>query len=169
MHTPLALTLILPLVAAAGAAAAAPPTMTLTSSAFDPGGAIPRPYQTVSPPLDWTPVAGAKAYAVTMQDPDAPIGRPFVHWVVWNIPGSASGLPQGGLGGVVEGDNDTGARGYFGPHPPFGTHHYHIKVYALDAPLGLAPGAELPALTAAMRGHVLAQGELVGTFPPKGK
>lgn len=149
-------------------AAAAPAAMSVSSPAFPANGGIPLQYKTISPPLAWSPVGGARSYAVTMQDPDAPIGRPFVHWLAWNIPGSANGLPEGGLFGVAFGTNDAGSVGYFGPHPPFGTHHYRIKVYALDTEFQLPPSTELPALTDAMRGHVLAVGELDGIFPPKG-
>ncbi|MDR3512062.1 MAG: YbhB/YbcL family Raf kinase inhibitor-like protein [Caulobacteraceae bacterium] len=165
MRALFAMVLMLAAVGGAGAARAGGATMQLTSPAFSAGAAIPRRYQDHAPPLRWSPVAGARAWAVTLQDPDAPMARPFVHWLVWNIPGAAGGLPEGGLpAGAVQGRNDAGGAGYYGPHPPSGVHHYHFKVFALDAPLALAAGAELPALTAAMRGHVLAQGELVGAF-----
>lgn len=148
-----------------GPARAAPAAMQVASPAFAAGAFIPRRYQDVSPPLRWTAVAGARAYAVTMDDPDAPSARPFVHWLVWNIPGTDSSLAEGAVpAGSVEGRNGAGRTGYFGPHPPAGAHHYHIRVYALAAPLGLAAGADMTALEAAMRGHVLASGELVGIF-----
>jgi Raf kinase inhibitor-like YbhB/YbcL family protein len=122
-------------------------------------------------PLSWAPVAGAGAYAVVIEDPDAPSPAPFVHWVIWNIPANAvpEGLPEaGGLTspkGAVQGSNGTGGLGYHGPHPPAGTglHHYHIQVFALDGPLPLQAGADLGALRRAMAGHVLAKGELIGT------
>lgn len=156
MRAFLALVLTLALCGATGAARASGAGMQLTSPAFAAGAAIPRRYQDRTPPLRWSPVPGARAYAVTLQDPDAPMARPFVHWLVWNIPAQADGLPDGGLpSGAVQGRNDAGETGYYGPHPPSGAHHYHFRVFALDAPLALA---------AAMRGHVLAQGELVAIF-----
>ena len=148
-------------------AQAAGTSLTLKSSAFPSGGAIPRQYtaygENRSPPLSWRPAAGAKAYALTVRDPDAK-PKTFTHWLVWNIPGSATSLPEGGLAGVVEGRNDTGRIGYSGPHPPSGVHHYHFRIMALDAPLTLPAGADFPALTKATQGHVIGEGELVGTF-----
>jgi Raf kinase inhibitor-like YbhB/YbcL family protein len=150
----------------AGAAWSA--SLQLSSAAFAAGAPIPRRYSNYgenrSPPLRWTAVAGARTYALSIQDPDAAQAHPFVHWLVWNIPGSATALPEGGLPHLPQGRNDAGYTGYFGPHPPSGVHHYHIRLFALDTPLALAPGTQLPALTAAMRGHVLATGELVATF-----
>jgi Raf kinase inhibitor-like YbhB/YbcL family protein len=128
----------------------------------------------LSPPLRWTPVEGAKAYAIIVEDPDAPMERPFVHWMIWNIPGEVTWLSEGVPEGqhlvtpqnAVQGRNDNGSFGYFGPEPPPGTgvHHYHFQVFALDGPLTLHPDANLRALVDAMKGRVLADGELVGTF-----
>ena len=131
----------------------------------------------LSPALSWTPVDGAKSYAVILEDPDAPSPRPWGHWLIWNIPGAAASLP-GGVpsgarpsrpSGAAQGRGDAGEVGYFGPHPPSGTPHYHFEVFALDRTLALAGGADRNALLAAMRGHVLALGELVATFtaPPR--
>ena len=168
MRAPTVLALMLTIAGAPGAARSAGPDLQLSSPAFAAGGAIPARYsaygQNRSPPLRWTPVAGAQAYALMLQDPDAPGARPFVHWLVWNIPASAHGLPEGGLEGAVQGRNDTDGLGYFGPRPPSGLHHYHFRLFALDAPLPLSAGADLAALTAAMRGHVLATDELVATY-----
>ncbi|HKT53169.1 MAG TPA: YbhB/YbcL family Raf kinase inhibitor-like protein [Caulobacteraceae bacterium] len=133
----------------------------------------------LSPPLRWTPVEGARAYAIVLEDPDAPKATPFVHWLIWNIPSTEISLPEGlptraklsDPPGAAQGRNDDGGTGYFGPRPPAGSgvHHYHFQIFALDGPLALAPGANLPDLTAALQGHVLADGELVGTFEaPKG-
>lgn len=146
-------------------------TITVTSSAFAQGAAIPARYTCggadVSPPLRWSGApAGAKSVALTIIDPDAP-GRPFTHWVLFNLPPAASSLPEGGPlpSGSVEGRNDFGAIGYRGPCPPQGRpHHYHVEVYALDTKLPLAGGATEPAFAGAIRGHVVASGELVGTF-----
>jgi Raf kinase inhibitor-like YbhB/YbcL family protein len=104
-----------------------------------------------------------------MDDPDAPIGT-FVHWVIYNIPASSLGLPEavptnGKLeNGSVQGNNGAGRVGYTGPCPPSGTHRYFFKLYALDNVPGLAPGADKDQLLKAMQGHILAQGELMGTF-----
>lgn len=150
-----------------GAARAA--DIQVTSPAFAPGAPIPREFSSYadnhSPPLSWTAVPGARSYALILRDPDAPMGT-FTHWLVWNIPGDVTAMPQDGLYGVVLGKNDAGSVGYFGPHPPYGRHHYHFQVYALDAALRLPAGAGVGALEAAMRGHVIAQGELIGTFAP---
>lgn len=163
----LALALMLTLAGAPRAASAGDGVIQLTSPAFAPGAAIPRRYSAEggnhSPPLAWSAVAGANAFAVILRDPDAPSGT-FTHWLVWNIPGSAGGLPEDGFAGMVQGVNDARSVGYFGPMPPYGLHHYHFQVVALDAPLALPAGADLTRLNAAMRGHVLAKGELVGTF-----
>jgi Raf kinase inhibitor-like YbhB/YbcL family protein len=128
----------------------------------------------LSPPLRWTPVEGAGAYAIILEDPDAPMEKPFVHWLIWNIPGSVASLPEGLPNndrlitpqGAVQAKNDNGSFGYYGPRPPAGTgvHHYHFQIFALDAQLTLRSDADLRALVDAMKGRVLADGELVGTF-----
>jgi Raf kinase inhibitor-like YbhB/YbcL family protein len=128
----------------------------------------------LSPPLRWTPVAGAGAYAIIVEDPDAPQEKPFVHWMIWNIPGQLDALPEGVPNGahpespqnVVQAKNDNGAYGYFGPRPPPGTglHRYHFQIFALDGPLTLKSDADIRALVGAMQGRVLADGELVGTY-----
>ena len=128
----------------------------------------------LSPPLRWTPVEGARAYALIVEDPDAPSPKPFVHWLIWNIPAGTTTLPEGvpagpepvDVAGAGQGLNGAGQIGYHGPRPPpgSGVHHYHFQVFALDGPLSLAPGADITALAAAMSGHVLADGELVGTY-----
>jgi Raf kinase inhibitor-like YbhB/YbcL family protein len=160
----LALSLV---VAGPSVAQAATAVLILKSSAFAPNGAIPRQYSAYgenrSPPLSWTPAPGAQAYALTVRDPDAK-PKTFTHWLVWNIPGSATSLPEGGLAGVVQGRNDTGRVGYFGPRPPSGVHHYHFRIMALDAALNLQAGADISALTKAVQGHVIGEGELIGTF-----
>jgi Raf kinase inhibitor-like YbhB/YbcL family protein len=150
----------------------------LSTDAFPDEGAIDLRHSAygdnLSPPLHWTPVEGAGAYAIVVEDPDAPRERPFVHWMIWNIPGQVSSLPEGvpnnaelvSPQGAIQGKNDNDSSGYFGPHPPqgHGVHHYHFQIFALDGPLGLHPDAELRALTDAMKGRVIADGELVGTF-----
>jgi Raf kinase inhibitor-like YbhB/YbcL family protein len=153
-------------------------TLELLSTAIGVDGAVDLRHtaygDNLSPPLRWTPVAGAGAYAIILEDPDAPMERPFVHWLIWNIPGSLASLPEGlpnndhlvSPQGAVQAKNDNGSFGYFGPRPPAGTgvHHYHFQIFALDGPLTLRSDATLRALVDAMKGRVLADGELVGTF-----
>jgi Raf kinase inhibitor-like YbhB/YbcL family protein len=146
----------------------------VSSPAFEPGGTIPRKYtgegQDLSPPLAWSGLpGGTRELALVCDDPDAPTSKPFVHWVVYKIPADLSGLPEGGARGALEGENDFGGTGYGGPMPPrgHGTHRYRFKVYALDAELGVAGGLTKDELLRAMEGHVLAQGELVGTYERK--
>jgi Raf kinase inhibitor-like YbhB/YbcL family protein len=100
-----------------------------------------------------------------LRDTDAPGGN-FAHWLVWNIPGATTAVPENGLSGATLGKNDAGRVGYFGPMPPGGRHHYHFVVYALDTTLDLPAGASLGKLQAAMKGHVVGQGELIGTYAP---
>ena len=124
-------------------------------------------------PVSWTVAAGAQSYALVIEDPDAPGGAPFVHWLIWNIPGDRTSLPEGlpntatlaAPEGALQGRNDAGSSGYFGPRPPPGpAHHYHVQVFALDRILPVPAGAELPALREAMTDHVLASGDLIGTY-----
>ena len=136
----------------------------------------------VSPEISWSRLADAKSYALILEDPDAKSIRPFVHWVAWNIPADTIGLAGGPAGTATPcGTRWTSPRdhqprlgGIFGPRPPVGDppHHYHFQVFALDTELDVPPGSERDQLLAAMEGHVLAVGELVGTFqqsvePPK--
>ena len=130
-----------------------------------------------SPALTWTTVAGARSYAVILDDPDAPGPRPFVHWLIWNIPGAATSL-SGGLPGVgrlaqppgaVQGRNDAAEIGYFGPRPPSGVHHYRFRILALDTLIGAPPGSDRAALSAAMSGHELAAGGFDATYPAPGQ
>ena len=118
----------------------------------------------IPPEVNWSPAAGAGSYAVVLEDPDAGGPAPFVHWLAWNIPASRTRLAEGEPPVGAEGRNGRGGVGYWGPHPPSGTHHYYMQVFALDAPLKLGAGADRAALVAAMRGHVLASGEAVGLY-----
>ncbi len=151
----------------------------VSSPAFAAGERIPQVHayapegRNVSPPLAWRGVpTGARELALIVEDPDAPRTEPWVHWVLYGIPVSAPGLPEGassGSGlpaGTLQGENDFGERGWGGPLPPpgHGTHHYHFKLYALDAELGLPAGASKAELLRAMAGHVVAEGELIGTY-----
>ena len=145
--------------------------LNLKSAAFTDGEAVPKKHTAdgddLSPPLTWD--AGpspTKEFALICDDPDAPTPEPWVHWVAYGIPGTRTSLPEGTAGGAPEGKNSWNRRGYGGPMPPpgHGTHHYHFKVYALDTPLNLRPGATKRQLLDAMKGHILDQGELVGTY-----
>ena len=124
-----------------------------------------------SMPVTWTVAPGAKTYAVVLEDPDALGPAPFVHWQVWNIPAGTTELAAGAPppAGAVQGRNGTGSTGYHGPHPPSGTHRYHLQVFALDSALALAAGADREALAAAMRGHIIASGEVVGLYSAPGR
>jgi len=150
-------------------------TIQLTSSAFADGAAIPAKYtcdgDDISPPLKWRGVPeGTKSLALVCDDPDAPIGT-FVHWVLYSIPPSVTELSEGvpAMGvipnGAAQGTNDFKRLGYGGPcPPPGGAHRYFFKLYALDAELDLKPGAMKKDLVKAMEGHVLAEGQLMGTY-----
>src|SRR3990172_2768434 len=140
--------------------------ITVISTAFAPGQAIPKKYtgegENVSPTLAWSGApAGTKELALICDDPDAPRKEPFVHWVLYNIHAGVSILPEAGNGGATEGKNGTGKSGYTGPMPPpgSGVHHYHFKIYALDKALGLAPGLGKDDVLNAMIGHVIGEGE----------
>jgi Raf kinase inhibitor-like YbhB/YbcL family protein len=146
----------------------------LTSAAFEEGDAIPARYTCdgldVSPPLSWGSVPdGARSLALIADDPDAPRGT-FVHWVIYNLPPDTRGLPedvpnqQTLPSGAVQGVNGAGSVGYMGPCPPGGTHRYFFKLYALDTELGPGGGATKEEVLDAMEGHVLAEGQLMGTY-----
>ena len=99
--------------------------------------------------------------------PDAPGGL-FTHWLVWNIDPKTTSIAEGSMPkGAVEGTNDFGAAGYGGPQPPSGTHRYYFKVFALDQKLNLSAGAKRRDLDKAMKGHVIAQGQLMGRYSAK--
>lgn len=138
------------------------------SAAFEEGGDIPRKYtcdgENLSPPLSWSGVPkGTRSLVLIVDDPDAPRGD-FVHWVMYNIPGDRTELPEGvGIG--VQGKNDSGGTGYGGPCPPAGpAHRYFFKVYALDQELNLTAGATKAQVVQAMDGHILAEGQLMGKY-----
>lgn len=147
----------------------------ITSATFKDGGTIPVQFtcdgKNFSPPLAWTGIpGGTKSLALIADDPDAP-GKTWVHWVVYHISPDLTGLPEGLVkyaneGGIgVAGKNDFGNLGYGGPCPPGGKpHRYFFKIYALDTPLDLQQGATKAQVESAMQGHILAQGQLMGTF-----
>lgn len=150
-------------------------SFSLQSSAFSQGAGIPRKFTCdgpdLSPAFSWTePPAGTRSLALIADDPDAPVGV-WVHWVLYDLPGTARELTEGVakqdvLGnGALQGHNDFGRIGYGGPCPPPGkAHRYFFKLYALDAPTGLKPGASKAELEQAMKGHVLAEAELMGRY-----
>jgi Raf kinase inhibitor-like YbhB/YbcL family protein len=141
----------------------------VSSPAFEPGGPIPLKYsafgENVSPPLNWSLSSAAKSYAILVDDPDGKGTSPVSHWVAWNIPATMTMAAEGSKAGE-QGTNSHGSVGYTGPHPPAGdaAHHYHFQLLALDRMLSLPAGANREALLAAVKGHVLAKGDLVGTF-----
>ena len=142
--------------------------MKIVSPDFEPNGPIPKEFTCqggdASPALVLEGVpAVAKSLALLMDDPDAPMGT-FVHWVVFDIPAAPRVEIRGNTAGGVEGRNSFGRGGYGGPCPPSGTHRYFFKVYALDATLGLSGSTDKKALERAMKGHVLAEAELMGTY-----
>jgi Raf kinase inhibitor-like YbhB/YbcL family protein len=150
--------------------------MELTSTAFGPMAEIPRRHtcegEDVAPPLRWSGVPpAAKSLALIVDDPDAPDPaapkRTWVHWVMYDIPPDSAALPEGGKplpGGMREGLNDWNRSGYDGPCPPIGRHRYFFKLYALDTKLTALQRPTKAAVEQAMKGHVLAHAELVGTY-----
>ncbi|HEY3817500.1 MAG TPA: YbhB/YbcL family Raf kinase inhibitor-like protein [Polyangiaceae bacterium] len=147
-------------------------SLSVTSKAFAPNGAIPVDYTCDgadrSPPLTWSaPPAGTKALAIQLDDPDATSGD-FTHWLAFNLAPGTMRLPEGvesGALGGEEGTNSFGRLGYSGPCPPrHEMHRYAFHVFAVDAPLTLHPGASRDQFDDAMSQHVLAEGVLVGTF-----
>ena len=162
-------------------AKATPATITLTSPAFSAGGAIPDVYsysncggKNISPALNWgEPPAGTKSFVLIVDDPDAKRAT-FVHWVLYNIPATVRGLPEGIPAdpnlkdGTVQGSNGIGTTGYIGPCPPSGTHHYSFRLYAMDvAQLNPAFSISTDQRQVDIAAHALAQAELKGTFTKK--
>jgi hypothetical protein len=150
-------------------------SLEIRSAAFQPNGAIPKKHtcqgEDVSPPLSWTGVpSGAKSLVLIVDDPDAPDPKAprmtWVHWVLYDLPPSSNGLPEGGAlpKGTREGINDWKRTGYGGPCPPIGRHRYFHKLYALDVALGDLGRTTKVDLEKKMEGHVLAKAEVVGTY-----
>lgn len=158
------------------------PTMTqisITSPAFEHNSPIPETYsqdgKNVSPALQWDGVPSeAEELVLIMDDPDAPMDQPYVHWVMYAIPPDAKSLPEAipkgpALStprGALQGQNTAGNTGYDGPAPPpgHGVHHYHFKLYALDQQLDIEAEQTKEDVLEASEGHIIAQGELVGTY-----
>lgn len=143
--------------------------LAISSPAFSDGGPIPRAHTCdgadLSPPLTWSGVpSGAKQLALIVDDPDAP-GRVWVHWVLYRLAPSVTGLPAGGAKDGVQGTNDFRRLGYGGPCPPPGpAHRYVFTLYALDTELKLPPGATKDVLLGAMKGHVLEEAKTIGKY-----
>lgn len=145
--------------------------LAISTPAFAPLGAIPDTHayddKNVSPQLEWTGVPeGTRELAVICHDPDAPLPDGFTHWVVYGIPPSEQGIPEGGGSAFTEGVNDFGESGYGGPAPPpgHGDHHYYFWVYALDTELGADPGLSRRELLDAMGDHIIEQNRVVGIY-----
>lgn len=166
------------LLAGSGLSAEETMTLTLTSTAFREGGEIPAQYtcegEDKAPALAWAGVPeNARSLVLIVDDPDAPDPKAprmtWVHWVLYNLPPGARGLPEGATArdlpaGTEEGINDWNRTGYGGPCPPVGRHRYFHKLYALDTVLEAMNRPTKAQVEAAMDGHVIAQAELVGTY-----
>jgi Raf kinase inhibitor-like YbhB/YbcL family protein len=148
--------------------------LTIQSSAFAEGAMIPSKHtcdgEDISPDLQWSGTPqGTQGLALICDDPDAPVGT-WVHWVLFNIPAGLTELPAGIppdailKNGTRHGKNDFRKLGYGGPCPPGGTHRYYFKLYALDTVLDLESGSTKAQLLAAMKGHILAEGQLMGKY-----
>jgi Raf kinase inhibitor-like YbhB/YbcL family protein len=166
------------------AAAQPAQTMTVTSPTLKAGEPIPTDHtadgKNISPAIMWSNApAATKSFALIMDDPDVPMPQPFVHWVLYKIPGTAKGIPENvpidpatpmpsEIAGAVQGVSGFRRPIYRGPAPPPGkVHNYHFTVYALDAELDLAPGLNKQLLLEAIKGHVIGQGQLVATYERK--
>lgn len=149
-------------------------SISLRSTSFENGGMIPSKHaydrENISPAIYWGNLpSGTKSIALICEDPDAPVGN-WVHWVIFNIPPSKSGLEENVPkkerldDGSIQGRNDYGKIGYDGPCPPSGTHRYFFKVFALDTTLSLAPGCSKSQLVREMKNHILDEGEIFGLY-----
>ena len=156
-------------------------TLTLTSAAFPQHGDIPPKYtcegENLSPPLAWAGLpSGTRSLALIVDDPDAPDPAApqmtYVHWVLYNIPVTATGLPKAVTAlpaGTLDGTNDWRRTGYGGPCPPIGRHRYFHKLYAIDTVLPDLGKPTKAKLEQAMQGHILAMAELLGTYQKRGR
>lgn len=141
---------------------------------FVPGNPIPSKYscegENISFPLTWKEIPdGAESLAIIMDDPDAPAVT-WVHWLIYNIPVNIAGLPENikpeksPPDSSLQGRNSWNKIGYGGPCPPFGTHRYYVKLYALDCLLEQEAGLSKKSLLKAMQGHVLEEAQMFGTY-----
>ena len=152
-------------------------SLSITSTAFKQGERIPSKYtcdgSDVSPGLEWSDVPDStRSFTIIADDPDAPVGT-WIHWVLYNVPGETRTLPEAVPpdanlpDGSRQGKNSWGRPGYGGPCPPGGTHRYFFKLYALDTVLELQSGVSEDDLLKAMKGHILAEAELMGLYSRK--
>jgi Raf kinase inhibitor-like YbhB/YbcL family protein len=160
------------------AASAAATRLNLSSSAFAANGSIPTKYTCegpgISPPLAWSGApSSTKSFALIVEDPDAPDPakptRLVSHWVAYNIPATTTTLPDnasktGMPAGSAQGSNGQGTKVYMGPCPPIGRHRYFFKLSALDTQLTGLNNPKKADLEKAIQGHVVAAGELIGTY-----
>ena len=143
--------------------------MKISSTAFGHNGLIPKKYtcdgSDINPPLKFEEIpANARALALIVDDPDAPMGT-WVHWVVWNIDPKTADIKEDSVPkGAMQGMNDFRKRDYGGPCPPAGTHRYFFKLYALDMPLNIGATAGKTVLESSMKGHILAEAQLIGLY-----
>ncbi|MDE3245460.1 MAG: YbhB/YbcL family Raf kinase inhibitor-like protein [Acidobacteriota bacterium] len=155
-----------------------PSNLNLVLRAFQKGGRIPVAFTEdggdTSPEMEWSGApAGTRAFALVVDDPDAPVGT-WVHWVLYDLPAAVTKLgenqPRGAAAGILangakQGKNSWGRLGWNGPAPPRGKpHRYFFRLYALSAPTGLAPGADRADLDRAMKGKLLGEAEWMGTY-----
>lgn len=152
-----------------GSTAAETGTLIVTSPAFGANDQIPIEFTAdgadIAPPLAWSkPPPGTRSIAILVEDPDAP-RKVFVHWIAVGIPPEVTEIPAGGElpEGAVHGMNDFGDDGWGGPNPPNGLHRYFFRVFALDN-RPHKPGMTKPELMSAIKGHILARGEMIGTY-----
>ncbi len=131
-------------------------------------------HDNISPPLAWSDVPEVQAWAIIVEDPDAPREEPFIHWMIWNIAGEVTALAEG-IGnvpdpvtpqGAVQGRNDMGGYGWFGPRPPVGhgVHRYYFQVFALNEVIEMGPDTPLEQLLHALKARTLAKGEMMATY-----
>lgn len=143
--------------------------MKISSTAFAHNGQIPKKYtcdgSDINPPLKFEEVpANARSLALIVDDPDAP-GGTWVHWVVWNIDPKIGEIKENSVPkGSTQGMNDFRKHAYGGPCPPSGTHRYFFKLYALDMAPNIGASTGKTALESAMKGHILAEAQLVGLY-----
>jgi Raf kinase inhibitor-like YbhB/YbcL family protein len=131
-------------------------------------------HDNISPPLQWSSVPDVQAWAIVVEDPDAPQEEPFIHWMIWNIGGQTTALPEGigneprllQIQDAIQGRNGRGGYGWFGPRPPpgHGVHRYYVQVFALNERIEMGPDTPLNELLNALKARTIAQGEMMATY-----
>ena len=143
--------------------------MKITSSSFENNASIPTLYtcegKSINPPLSFSEIpASAQSLVLIIDDPDAPSGT-WVHWTLWNIDPKTTGIAENSVpSNAVQGVTSSGKKSYGAPCPPSGTHHYHFKLYALDAKLDLPDSSDVKKLEAAMKNHIIDSSDLIGLY-----